>query len=96
MDYSDNESIDLLDVELLTKPTFKRDMIQDLVLHDEAKKLVMALSNSYASQADDQDQNMTPRGSKQVKTRWSADFVQNKGEGQIFLLHGKPGVGKTT
>ena len=25
-----------------------------------------------------------------------ADFIQNKGEGQIFLLHGRPGVGKTT
>ena len=26
---------------------------------------------------------------------WAADFIQNKGEGQIFLLHGPPGVGKT-
>ncbi|GAW12472.1 hypothetical protein ANO14919_018410 [Xylariales sp. No.14919] len=26
---------------------------------------------------------------------WGADFIQNKGEGQIFLLHGGPGVGKT-
>lgn len=26
---------------------------------------------------------------------WSADFVQSKGEGQIFLLHGPSGVGKT-
>ena len=26
---------------------------------------------------------------------WSADFIQSKGEGQIFLLHGPPGVGKT-
>jgi flagellar biosynthesis GTPase FlhF len=26
---------------------------------------------------------------------WSADFIQEKGEGQIFLLHGTPGVGKT-
>lgn len=30
------------------------------------------------------------------KTRpWSADHIQNKGDGQIFLLHGSPGVGKT-
>jgi SpoVK/Ycf46/Vps4 family AAA+-type ATPase len=27
---------------------------------------------------------------------WSSDFVQSKGGGQIILLHGKPGVGKTT
>lgn len=26
---------------------------------------------------------------------WAADFIENKGEGQIFLLHGSPGVGKT-
>lgn len=26
---------------------------------------------------------------------WTADFIQSKGEGQIFLLHGPPGVGKT-
>ena len=26
---------------------------------------------------------------------WSVDFVQGKGEGRIFLLYGKPGVGKT-
>lgn len=28
-------------------------------------------------------------------TAWSADFIRSKGEGQIFLLHGPPGVGKT-
>lgn len=26
---------------------------------------------------------------------WGADFIKHKGEGQIFLLHGGPGVGKT-
>jgi AAA+ superfamily predicted ATPase len=26
---------------------------------------------------------------------WPSDFVKNKGEGRIFLLHGPPGVGKT-
>ncbi|KAJ2991335.1 hypothetical protein NUW58_g2548 [Xylaria curta] len=27
---------------------------------------------------------------------WNTDFLQNKGEGRIFLLHGTPGVGKTS
>ena len=27
--------------------------------------------------------------------RFSADFIQGKGEGQILLLHGPPGTGKT-
>jgi DNA polymerase III delta prime subunit len=26
---------------------------------------------------------------------WSADTIEGKGEGQIFLLHGPSGVGKT-
>lgn len=30
-----------------------------------------------------------------IPAPWTADFVQNNGEGQIFLLHGSPGVGKT-
>ncbi|KAH8903522.1 P-loop containing nucleoside triphosphate hydrolase protein [Coniochaeta sp. PMI_546] len=27
--------------------------------------------------------------------KFSADFIRGKGEGQVFLLHGSPGVGKT-
>lgn len=29
------------------------------------------------------------------KLTWSADFIKNKGEGVVCLLHGPPGVGKT-
>lgn len=29
------------------------------------------------------------------KSTWSADFIEGKGEGNIVLLHGPPGVGKT-
>ncbi|KAK8124349.1 uncharacterized protein PG998_000108 [Apiospora kogelbergensis] len=29
------------------------------------------------------------------KQSWSADYIENKGEGVIILLHGPPGVGKT-
>jgi hypothetical protein len=31
----------------------------------------------------------------QAPNAWSADFIPGKGEGQIFLLHGPPGTGKT-
>lgn len=34
-------------------------------------------------------------GEKTERLPWSADFVKGKGAGLIFLLHGKPGVGKT-
>lgn len=45
--------------------------------------MIKALSHRYTMQSE-------------TGAAWSADFVRNKGEGQIFLLHGKPGVGKTT
>ncbi|KAL5339791.1 P-loop containing nucleoside triphosphate hydrolase protein [Aspergillus crustosus] len=34
---------------------------------------------------------------RQIKSKvpWSADFIKNKGEGVVVLLHGPPGVGKT-
>ena len=45
--------------------------------------MIKALSQRYTKQKESEEKS-------------SADFVANKGEGQIFLLHGKPGVGKTT
>ena len=57
--------------------------MKELVLDKDAKAMVQALSQRYTMHAE-------------TNNTWSADFVKNKGEGQIFLLHGKPGVGKTT
>ena len=45
--------------------------------------MIKALSRRYTMQSE-------------TGVAWSADFIRNKGDGQIFLLHGKPGVGKTT
>jgi ATPase family associated with various cellular activities (AAA) len=88
---------DLLDVSSVKKPKFQDDMIDDLVLKEEAKTLVQALSNSHGvPPGTDPYMPSAGLGVTGAPTRWSADFVQNKGEGRIFLLHGKPGVGKTT
>ena len=70
-------------VDKFSKPIFQVDLMKELVLEDDAKAMVKALSQRYTMHAETND-------------TWSADFVKNKGEGQIFLLHGKPGVGKTT
>lgn len=53
-----------------------------LVLDDDVKSTVKALMGKFASN----EGQVTP---------WPSDFVRNKGEGRIFLLHGSPGVGKT-
>lgn len=59
-----------------------QDAFKYLVLDDEIKLTVKALIGKFANQ----DGKVSP---------WPSDFVKNKGEGRIFLLHGSPGVGKT-
>lgn len=53
-----------------------------LVLDEGVKSTVKALIGKFAS-------------SDGKVSSWPNDFVRNKGEGRIFLLHGSPGVGKT-
>lgn len=59
-----------------------QDAFKYLVLDPEIKLTVKAMIGKFASL----DGKLTP---------WPSDFVKNKGEGRIFLLHGSPGVGKT-
>lgn len=63
-------------------------MIESLVTKDEQRiNTLKALAKSFARE------NIDGIGIR--KDSWSADFVEGKGNGLIFLLHGKPGVGKT-
>ena len=57
--------------------------IKNLVMDGKHRKLIEVLTYKY------QDKE---KGGKEA---WNADFIRSKGEGQIFLLHGPPGVGKT-
>lgn len=52
---------------------------------EERKTMIKALVYKYTD----------PRYASVKSQVWGADFIKNKGEGQIFLLHGGPGVGKT-
>ncbi|CAM1504526.1 Fc.00g021170.m01.CDS01 [Cosmosporella sp. VM-42] len=61
-----------------------KEAFKYLVLDDEVKLTVKALIGKFA----------TDLGNGTVSP-WGNDFVRNKGEGRIFLLHGAPGVGKT-
>lgn len=63
-------------------------MINDLVMEDKRLQTLKALSKSFVRE------NKMGRPMK-VGHQWSADFVEGKGSGLIFLLHGSPGVGKT-
>lgn len=69
------------------EPQFQEDLIDNLVMDQERIKILKALASSYV--------RVNQQGNKIEHDAWTADFVKGKGSGLIFLLHGKPGVGKT-
>lgn len=71
----------------LQDPKFDRGMIKFLEMETKQLERLKALATAYSRK----DKN----GKKIDHASWSADFVQGKGKGLTFLLHGKPGVGKT-
>ncbi|KAI1657575.1 P-loop containing nucleoside triphosphate hydrolase protein [Daldinia decipiens] len=69
-------------VENLQYVEFDKEVFKYLVLDDEVKLTVRSLIGRFSSTHG----QVSP---------WPNDFVKNKGQGRIFLLHGPPGVGKT-
>ncbi|KAH0563422.1 hypothetical protein GP486_002012 [Trichoglossum hirsutum] len=98
----EEEDKKLLDMDAIHDISFDKDSIDDLVLDpEENKTLLKALAKRYTQKPADIDilppvikNNMTVIESNKNEP-WAADFVEGKGEGQIVLLHGPPGVGKT-
>ncbi|GAQ42498.1 hypothetical protein ANI_1_2222094 [Aspergillus niger] len=73
-----------LNVSYCKEPKVNKRAIDSLVMPEARKEMIRALVQKYTdSRIDEQNRY------------WGADFIENKGEGQIFLLHGSPGVGKT-
>lgn len=84
---STNFDLETLHVRDFTEPRFDEDMIDHLVMEPQRKRMLKALAKSFAR---------IDRNEEALKGEpWTADFVQGKGHGLIFLLHGRPGVGKT-
>lgn len=82
--------------------SFEKENINDLVLDPEENKgLLKALAKRYTQKPADIAllppviKNGITVIERNVNEPWTADFVEGKGEGQIILLHGPPGVGKT-
>ncbi|KAK0610241.1 Replication factor C large subunit [Lasiodiplodia hormozganensis] len=72
-------------------------MINDLVLAQDTKDMITDLTKLFVEEKGIKENpaDATKSNSELDMSAWSADFVKGKGEGLIFLLHGKPGVGKT-
>ncbi|KAF2735043.1 P-loop containing nucleoside triphosphate hydrolase protein [Polyplosphaeria fusca] len=84
-----------LDVSNFSDPDYDIKLVDELVLDPPTRTLIKSLSSKYTRK---QELTPPPANSHAIvdtTDQWSADFVQGKGEGLIFLLHGKPGVGKT-
>lgn len=77
-----------LDVDYCQTPKIKTEAIENLVLPSDKQELIKALVHKYTS-------SKRRAGAVKAESTWSADPIPNKGEGQIFLLHGPPGAGKT-
>ncbi|KAG9230294.1 hypothetical protein BJ875DRAFT_385474 [Amylocarpus encephaloides] len=75
-----------LDIDFCREPKIKKEAIENLVLPSDKQELIRALVHKYSH-----SRNKTNK----LEATWSADPIPNKGEGQIFLLHGPPGAGKT-
>ncbi|RGP77951.1 p-loop containing nucleoside triphosphate hydrolase [Fusarium longipes] len=74
-----------LDVAYCKPPRPNIRAIDTLVMPSERKDMIKALIQKFTS--NDLD--------KTRQQAWRADYIENKGDGRIFLLHGSPGVGKT-
>ncbi|XPT04388.1 hypothetical protein M3J09_013467 [Ascochyta lentis] len=74
-----DRSYDLLNVATLQEPRMAETAIDRLVMRPENKGLIKAVATTYTDNS----------------RLFSADFIYDKGEGQVILLHGPPGTGKT-
>ncbi len=62
-------------------------MIDTLVMNEARLKTLKSLTGSFA--------RLNRHGKVLSEKPWAADYIEGKGNGLIFLLHGGPGVGKT-
>ena len=74
---------EFLDINKVTPFMPNENAIRTLVMDENHLRMVEILTYKYKEQQRDKN------------GAWAADFIRSKGEGQIFLLHGPPGVGKT-
>ncbi|TGJ83182.1 hypothetical protein E0Z10_g5584 [Xylaria hypoxylon] len=77
-----DRTYDILDVGRLADVKIVENAIDRLVMRPETNKdTIKAIVKTYTDSSQ--------------PGHFNADFIQGKGEGQIFLLHGPPGTGKT-
>ncbi|CAG8980864.1 hypothetical protein HYALB_00013057 [Hymenoscyphus albidus] len=74
-------------VKKLSEPRFQPNMIDHLVMNEARLRTIKSLAGSFA--------RIDNNGKALIENPWAADYIDGKGTGLIFLLHGGPGMGKT-
>ncbi|VUC25648.1 unnamed protein product [Clonostachys rosea] len=68
-------------------PQYDETLIDNLVIDPKRVQSLKALAKRFIRR--------DAKGNTINESPWGADFIKDKGSGLVFLLHGKPGVGKT-
>lgn len=86
----------MVDIDCCKEVVFNDDAVNNLVMNDDRKTLIKSLVHRYTiTDTAPMDALRSGISRSKLSQPWTADFIKNKGDGQIFLLHGGPGVGKT-
>jgi signal recognition particle GTPase len=83
-----NPTLERLMVDGFSEAKFDESLFQDLILPDQPRQMIEHLTRTYFESLEEEDAGSLQGGQ-------TIDFLEGKGQGLIFLLHGKPGVGKT-
>ncbi|KAL4882297.1 hypothetical protein BJY04DRAFT_217615 [Aspergillus karnatakaensis] len=78
----------MVDIEKLKKIPAPQNVFQDLKIEEQHKRLLKSLVKSHFKRQDAQR--------RQPSNEINQDLIRGKGTGLVILLHGVPGVGKTT
>ncbi|KAI9704612.1 MAG: hypothetical protein M1820_005525 [Bogoriella megaspora] len=92
-----------LDIDELSDPFLDKNWLQDssaafndLVLPDTHKPLIQALVKNQTRNFKQASRQRTSDTDPSNDSQTSIDLVRGKGRGLVILLHGVPGVGKTS
>jgi len=80
----------MLNIDYVSEIVPNKEVFDNLILPHGRTEIIKALVQSHLqSSLDDESENKTYES-------YSADAIQGKGQGLLILLHGAPGVGKTS
>jgi SpoVK/Ycf46/Vps4 family AAA+-type ATPase len=88
-------SSDILDIDIIKEPAEDDEVMRsfdDLVIEQKHKELVLAMVKNHSRETV----NKISKRHRRESAAHSTDLVKGKGKGIIILLHGAPGVGKTS